>query len=70
MDMFGPSPGPYTNRHERKGYEGKGEEKKKTEPIFRQPQTRLPNRTGLGELGAQTSCESNFHIDGWKAGGR
>lgn len=49
LDMFGPSPGPYTNRHGGKGYEGKGD--KRTEPISRQPKYRLPNRTGLGGTG-------------------
>lgn len=49
LDMFGPSPGPYTNRHGRKGYEGKGD--KRTEPISRQPKYRLPNRTGFGGTG-------------------
>lgn len=49
LDMFGPSPGPYTNRHGRKGYEGKGD--RRTEPISRQPKYRLPNRTGFGGTG-------------------
>lgn len=32
--------------------------------------TGCPTGQALGKLGTQTSCESNFHIDGWKAGGR
>lgn len=49
LDMFGPSPGPYTNRPGGKGYEGKGD--KRTEPISRQAKYRLPNRTGFGGTG-------------------
>lgn len=30
--------------------------------------TGCPTEQALGELGTQASCESNFHIDGWKAG--
>lgn len=69
LDVFGPSPGPYPNRHGRKGNEGKGDTKELNQYSGNQ-KPGCPAEQALGKLGTQTSCESDVHIDGWKAGGR
>lgn len=46
----------------------RAKETEELNPYSGNQRTGCPAEQALGELGTQTSCESNFHIDGWEAG--
>lgn len=61
-----PLPGPTPPGMGEKGMRAK--ETEELNPYSGNQRTGCPAEQALGELGTQTSCESNFHIDGWEAG--
>lgn len=61
-----PLPGPTPPGMGEKGMRAK--ETEELNPYSGNQRTGCPAEQALGALGTQTSCESNFHIDGWEAG--